>query len=237
VIVGSTLAGPAAIRPGRTVACGDDRQADGIREQVSRAYRKTPERLRPASVTVHLKPDVSAGVARIRGIEFHRASRSLLVERAPEEPSAWLHELAHVRMGARLPAGPLGRRLFAALEEGIADYQAACISGSTLVGGVRDLERPPRLRAEHWASLALPRLSFDPHRIGWPLAARFYRIEPRPGTLLDDLVACMARTLPPTVPDTPGALIDAWLGGCPPRSRDRIRSALRGWLPGELWDG
>ncbi len=247
VMLGSVFVDPASIKAGRIAACGDEPDVDRVIEQVSQAYLKTPKRLRPSSVTIHLDPRTANEVAPTRGIEFHRPSRSLLVPRAAVPPapvagasadhSAWLHELAHVRMGARLPSGIVGQRLFAALEEGIADYHAASVSGTGAVGGVRDLDRPPRLPPGKWESLALPQLSFEPQRLGWGLAARLYKTEPRPGHLLYDLFACMERRLPENTADTPAALIEAWLRGCPARSRDAIRAALQGWLPRGLMGG
>jgi hypothetical protein len=237
VYVDSSLTGRATLRSGQIAVRGDGDEVDRILTDAARVYSSIPSRLRPDRVEIHLRPRSPEGVPPVKGIEFHRSSRSILVGRTTVDRTAWLHEMAHVRMGAPQHPGRFQRRIFAALEEGIADYFSSSIADTALLGGIRNLDHPPRWTAGDWESAAIERLSFDPQKLGWVLAARLRELERRPGPLLEDLITCMSRSTEASADETLSASIDAWLRGCPERSRDRIRTVLQGWIPAELSAG
>jgi hypothetical protein len=234
------------IAPGAAVTC---ERALAAHRPVVLALQRTPATLRPARVLLHLDPRLEAGAPPLRGLEVQRETAALLIESAAlpglasrdGSESLWLHELAHVRAAGARPRAELARRLFAALEEGIADYSAAVVAGSPRVGAegleLRDLSAPPALRASEWAMLALPS-AFEPHRFGWTLAAELYRTEARPGALLEDVLDALAAREPwPEAANTPGAALDELVGRCRERSRAAFAGALARWLPRELQQG
>lgn len=173
-------------------------------------------------------------------VELDRGGGSLLIRQGAERlpTSVWLHELGHARMLGARPTAPLAARVLHAIDEGAADYFAACLGRDPRVGDaseLRDLRQPPRVDASEWATLALP-LLFDAHRMGWALAARLYEAEPEPGPLLGALAACLdGPSELATCADTPAAAVRALLKACHAgRERERISSVLAAWLPAEL---
>lgn len=200
------------------------------REKLATVLTRIPAPLAPRNVTF--------AWARVRGIEFDTQRRSLVLsaEAGQLSEELWLHELAHVRMQGARPSAPLAKRLLSALEEGVADYYAAAIAGTSKVGAdgeVRDLAQPPRLDDTDWMRLALS--SFEPHRLGWAFGAELYRSEARPGALLEDAVACFdGESALGAAPDSTSAAVAALLAECPERSRDRLRRLLSDWLPSEI---
>jgi len=232
------------IEAGPLVACESNPRP--YRAAVS-ALSRAPAALRPARVVLHLLPELEPAAPALRGVETHRASGELLVGSQPgdelsaSELTLWLHELAHVRARGARPSSPVPARLVGALEEGVADYFAAAVAGSSRVGvsGVelRDLELPPALRASEWAALAVPG-AFDAHRFGWVLAAGLYRNEPRAGALLEDTLSTLARSDAwPANATTPRGAVAELLRRCPERSRNAFDQALLRWLPPELYQG
>lgn len=224
VLVESRVSGD-RLSGGRAAVCGDGPAAQALLARARRMRDRIDPPLRPQRVDVHL---VAAG----RGLEYHRRGHALLAspDAVQLHDSVWLHELAHVRMG-RSPRGDgFARAWQEALEEGIADYHAAAVSGQPQLGpfgnrrrSKRDLARAPPVAAGDWESLALPNVDFDPHRLGWSFAGAAWRAEPRSGELLADLLACGEQPVP-----------SHWLQSCPVRSRARIEALLRGWMPAEL---
>jgi hypothetical protein len=197
-----------------------------------------PTRLAPERVVLDWEPSVAPGVPRVRGIEFHTQSGSLLLSSSAPDLSreAWLHELGHVRMQGARPRTPLARRLLQAIEEGFADYYAAAVAGTPRVaaeGEARDLSQPPRTDETDWMRLTLE--SFEPHRLGWALASELYRREARAGALLEDAVACLDGPSPlDRLPESAAAAVRGLLAECPERSRDSLSQALGAWLPAEI---
>ncbi|HEX2871043.1 MAG TPA: hypothetical protein VHP33_07305 [Polyangiaceae bacterium] len=205
-----------------------------VEAALSRALSQVPVEHRPAALRLD-----GQNPARAASVEFDFASGALLLGPGAEDlpSSVWLHELGHARMRGARPHGVLGGRLFRAIDEGAADYFAACVSGSPRLGDareLRDLTAPPPVTPSEWATLALPS-GFDAHRMGWALAARLYAAEPRRGPLLDALVACLdGESGLASAADTPAATIQALLQACPASARDRISNVLADWLPTAL---
>lgn len=208
-------------------------QYEQVEAALSRALSQVPVELRPTALRLDGHTPARAAV------EFDFASGALMLGPGAEDlpSSVWLHELGHARMGGARPHGVLGGRLFRAIDEGAADYFAACVSGSPRLGDareLRDLTAPPAVAASEWATLALPS-GFDAHRMGWALAARLYAAEPRRGRLLDALVACLdGESGLDRAADTPAATVQALLQACPADGRERISQVLADWLPAAL---
>jgi hypothetical protein len=209
-------------------------QYEQVEAALSRALSQVPVELRPTDLRLD-----GQNPARAVSVEFDFASGALLLGPGAEDlpSSVWLHELGHARMRGARPHGVLGGRLFRAIDEGAADYFAACVSGSPRLGDareLRDLTAPPAVAASEWATLALPS-GFDAHRTGWALAARLYAAEPRRGPLLDALVACLDdESELDRAADTPAATVQALLQACPVNGRERISQVLAEWLPAAL---
>jgi hypothetical protein len=239
VYAGSRLRSDGGIDLGERVACSS---VPSLFAGLGRALERAPEHLRPLRVTLHLRPELPRDAPPVSGVEVHRPSGSLLLGNEAEvpTPSIWLHELAHLRMSGTRPRGALAARLFRALEEGVADYYAALLSGSSRIGAAaeeRDLAHPPVLGASHWAKLAVPR-AFDDHDFGWNLASRLFREAPRDLALLQDLVTALAVNDPwPATAETPQASLAEFVRRCPPRSRDAIQRLLASWVPSEIYRG
>jgi hypothetical protein len=243
----ATLRANGHVSGGRIPGCSDSAEAWQIYRQAHAARSLTPEGLRPASVTVLLDPRLPQTAEPVRGVELHQASSTVLVQAGTASqlvPSVWLHEFAHLRARGPRPTSLLARRIYAALDEGVADYYAAAITGRPALGGQhgalqgRHLEHPPPHSAYGWASVAIPVLRFDPHEMGWQLAARFWRAEPAAGELLADLVAGLASHAPlPTAEAGLWQVLQSFWQRCPARSRARIRAELSAWVPAELRRG
>ena len=202
------------------LACATDASPDprSILESV-------PERFRPERVRIEID-------ARQSRIAARPESGTIVVSPAARElhRSVWLHELAHLAAHGPRPTKQPARRLARAIDEAVADYYAGAIAESPLVGP-RDLTRPPDLPHEAWAMLGLP--GFDPHVFGWKLAALWWRMEPFPGPLLEDLLACLSSGVLATE-QSPAGVLRALATRCPVQSRDRIARSLGEWVPSEL---
>jgi hypothetical protein len=204
------------------------------------AITLTPDKLRPSSVVIHLDPALPPSAPAIDVIEVHRPSGSVLVSSRDVDQvqvSMWLHEFSHLRMLGARPAGKAGSQLIEAVEEAVADYYAATIQGSALLGssarGQRDLNSVP-LASHGWEALAIDSLHFDPHEVGLGLSSRLWRLSKKPGLLLEDLITCMKEARFGEV-DSPRLVLASWLAACPERSRERIDQQLREWIPSELY--
>jgi hypothetical protein len=122
------------------------------------------------------------------------------------------------------------------LDEGVADYAASLATEGSIVGDPihgprRDLERPPRLSVEGWASLAAAGSPFDPHLLGWDLAAALHARAPRDRALRDDLAVAAGDA------DAEGdvrAILASFARACPLRSREKLHRALADFVPSEL---
>jgi hypothetical protein len=234
--VGSSLLADGTLAAGRRGACDESAPAARVLSAAHMAAARVPRELLPERIVVHLDPGLPAGAARLRALETHVDSRSVFVDGASPlllEPSAWLHEFGHlVSQGAR-PRGRAERRIFAVIEEGVADYYAAAVGGAARVGSdriERDLEHPPRIEPERW--LDLLRSSFDPHPFGWALAGALWRSEREPGPLLADLIAGLSRPTPLAAAVradsevAPAQVLRAFALRCPERSRAAIAAAI-----------
>jgi hypothetical protein len=211
--------------------CDEDRVATGAFVVADRLLESLPATLRPGHVVLELQP-----VGR-RFEAVPRRSLLIVSERFADAPAgAWLHEIAHLSAHGPRPRTPAARRLAAAIDEGVADYFAAALTHSPLVGrGLaeeRDLTRPPPLPEAAWAGLALD--DFDPHRFGWKLAALLWQAEPAAGPLLEDCVLCLSGGAL-AGSESPAAVLGALSRSCPARSRELLTATLRSWAPAELF--
>jgi hypothetical protein len=212
-------------------------EARMVAASAAQALARVPASLRPDRLVLELEPRLSGGEPKVEGVEYHR-SGALLIGAGSESVGLeqWLHEIAHVRLAGTRPSGKLARRLIDAVEEGVADYFAASVANTPLLGEAprqRNLREPPAIGASEWASLAFD--GFDTHRMGWVLAAELYRLDPSAGELLEDSVACLDHeSALQSVDDSPAAAISALLSACPERSRARLSRAFRNWLPPQL---
>jgi hypothetical protein len=175
------------------------------------------------------------------GIQAYPASGTIVVHGAAlgnAERTSWLHELLHLSAVGARPPGPVGARLMAAIDEGVADFGAAAFSGSTTVGSEssgesRDLLAPPLIGESEWAYLALPSAPWRAHRMGWSLASALLR-EGAPPSFATDVVSSLANPAPFLTTDTPRAVLGEWISRCPPGSRAALRRAVARWVPPEL---
>lgn len=236
--VGSRLT-PESINPGSVPRCEDDARALDAFEAASRARNQLPAGLAPTTITLHLGPN---GV-RPMGIEFHEATGSLLVERNPAaavDQTVWLHELTHVRSRGARPAALAARRVYRALEEGVADYVASVVAGTPGLGRdasgnvVRDLTSPPEKTTREWSLLALPKAPFDAHSLGWQLAAELHRRAPKSIAVAEDLVTALATSEPMQQVTTPAQALQELSRRCPERSRGLVDAAVRSWVFAEV---
>lgn len=231
VRIGSFLLPQGELEPGRALEASELRRYPELRS-LTAALARVPSPL----VASPLWVDVGLS-QRTSRLEFHARSGSLLIrsDAASLPISVWLHELGHARLRGTRPNAELPSRLLNAIDEGAADYFAACLSGSPRLGDateLRDLSAPSPIGDSEWASLAFP--SFDPHRVGWALAARLYAEEPQPGPLLDAVVACLDGDSALDAVDSPASAVQTLLDACPAASRARISRTLRSWLPPQL---
>jgi hypothetical protein len=203
-------------------------------QEASAALTAIPREFAPFAVILELYPKRAPGVPAISGVECHGESGTLLLgDTASQLPkSVWLHELAHVRLHGARPSAMLAKRVITALEEGVADDYAAVLGGSPVLGfgaEQRDLRQPPGVGPSDWASLAFP--DFDPHRLGWALAAALYAAEPRAGTLLEEAIACLDGPGPLHDASSPASAVASLLASCPEPGRQRFSALLSDWLP------
>lgn len=234
---GSSLLASGELRPGTELP--RERAAESAAAQrVSELLAQIPARFAPAALTLELDPALGAGVPPLRGVECHAQSAALLVsadaERLPD--SVWLHELAHVRLQGARPRTVLARHVLEALEEGVADYYAAAIGGTPVLGPSeqqRDLRQASPAGPSEWASLAFP--GFDPHHLGAALGATLYAAEPRPAELLGEAIACLDGDSALRDTERPGPAIEALLAACPEREKARFSSLIHDWFPAELF--
>ena len=226
---------------GRLPRCGDGAFATRTFIDVHRALDSVPVELgRPKQIDVRIERgrDEISYDAEKGAIFVHPRAGDELVH------SVWLHEIAHVIVRGGRPERDPGRRVMAAVEEGVADWLAASVSASPELGrvhasgAVRDLRSPPPRSSTDWALLALPGIEKDVHELGWQLAALLFRAEPTPGPLLNDVVRALADPAAFRGPsDTPGGALEAFVLRCPQRSRQRLRDVLVAWVPRELFPG
>ncbi len=231
---------PDAVVGGTEVGC-EDEDAARVVVALHEIVGSLPTASRPRLV-VELDPVVEMGQAPVTHVEAHRTAGALLVGRSVAgsiHRTAWLHEIAHVRMERAPVSEPVAERLLSAAEEGVADYYAAAHAGTPHLrrgGGaiVRDLERPPRLTALDWASLSGVAPGWDPHRAGWALASGAWAARGADPDLAEDLVASLAVQARGTSGDAPAATLGAWVERCPRSSRGLLRAIVHDWVPAEL---
>lgn len=244
VYVESRVERDGAIRSGRVPTCGDGAAATARFLSAHDALERTPPTLRPKHVVVHVAPALPRDAPPLGAIETHQTSGSVLVtgDRAVHlTQPMWLHEYGHLLMlGQKPKRGTAAASIFDAVEEGVADYYAACVQESPDLGAggdgslSRDLRSRPHGVAAGWDALALADRRFEVHRFGWDLAARLWKREPRRGPLLEDLLRCVADARFTTGATPPSAVAGALLNACPERSRDAFETVLAAWLPPAL---
>ena len=208
------------------LACAADAPPSDLRT----ILEGVPERFRPEHVVVEIDPRQTGVVARPE-------TGSVLVSprRRGLDRDVWLHEIGHLVAHGPRPEAETARRLARAIDEAVADYYAATLTGSPVVGTgaseARDLSDAPALRDEAWALLGLPR--FDPYPFGWALAGIWWRMDPFAGALLEDLLSCLSSAVF-AGRRTPRDVVHALAERCPARSRARIARSLAEWIPSEL---
>jgi hypothetical protein len=211
---------------GRVPSCDEDREATEIFLRVDHWLDK-------------LRPPLAPGFVRLElggALEARPELGTLVLSRTGSSDGVVLHELAHLAAHGSRPRARAARRLAAAIDEGVADYFAAALTGSPRIGPpdgrVRDLSELPPFSDAEWALLALD--AFEPHRFGHRLAALLWQAEPFAGALLEDFVTCLASSALDGA-ETPGALLGALERSCPARSQPRIAALLRSYAPEELF--
>jgi hypothetical protein len=231
---GSRLRADGVLETGARVGCDHSRTAARVIVSANAALQLAPHHLRPERVAVHIDPALPSASATPGPLETHEESASLFARSAGAanlDASIWLHEFAHLQARGARPRGRIERRIYGAIEEGVADYYAAVIGGDARLSaeqGGRDLERPSGVPAEYWVTLLAP--VFDPHPFGWELGAALWKLEPKPGPLLEDLLAALSARTEATEPaagePTPARVARSFVLRCPLRSRAAITGAL-----------
>ena len=129
--------------------CSESTEAARVTLAARAALALVPRELRPERVVVHLDPALPRGAPALGALETHVESASLFARSSSTselEPSILLHEFAHLRARGARPQDRAGRRIFAAIEEGVADYYAAVITGSARLSVVG---RGSRFSSDH----------------------------------------------------------------------------------------
>jgi hypothetical protein len=156
----------------------DDPRVRAILPTFVRAIERVPAGLLRHPVELFLDPRVVDGPP-VREIETH-ASGGLLAasgSRALSDESIVLHELFHVAVSRERPSDARRARIFEALEEGLADYFAASVTGRSEVGSTdgRETRRltPRRSATElEWVTTATGQIG--PHALGHALASELW---------------------------------------------------------------
>jgi hypothetical protein len=235
------------------LSCGELAPADAAAlSAVETRLRALPPAAREVVGPFRLRMWRAPG-ARVGEPHVAAATGDLIVD--PRSPAVadltiWLHELAHVaihaplraeRRGGGREAAPLWReRLQAAIEEGVADYFAACAGSTTRLGAIdgrepRDLAEAPvdePASAAAWETLPFPGADFEPHRLGASLASLAFRDH---GVDLDlALVAVRSvRQVDGTKANSPRALVYEIAQRGAPRAPE-LHLLFQRWLPPPL---
>lgn len=227
VLVGSALRADGSVTAGSVPRC--DARADAtfaflVLRDAARASRWPDAPM----VVAHFAPSGT-----LSGPRAHRPSAELLLPPGPLDVSVVAHELAHVVILHRRQSAPrseIGRRLLSSIDEGVADYASAVATSRTVVGGQggpsRDLGRPPRVSVEGWASLASLSTAFDPHVLGWDLAALLVARGGLDRALRDDVALAASAAVGEDVSD----LLSSFVHACPSRSRSLLASVVTEWF-------
>jgi hypothetical protein len=236
---GSSLQGD-DVELGEIPRCAASSKATRVYLLAHRVLQDVPADLRPAHVVIHVGPKLEAAAPPIHVAEVHRATKSILINAddvAKLDSSTLLHELAHLQMAAIHPAPGIASRLVASLEEGIADYYAATIGGSAVLGtgpAARNLNQRPVWLRGGWTKLGQPREPWSAQQQGWDLGALLWQHEKRPGPLLRDLISCMKEARIETG-ESVEDIVSAWLGTCPSRSQSLIDEFMHRWIPQAMY--
>jgi hypothetical protein len=176
VKVGATVTDRGVVG-GVSAGC-DDPRVRALLPTFVRAIERTPAGFLRGRVALYLDPRVADGPP-VREIETH-ASGVLLAasaSRALSDESIVLHELFHVAVSRARPSDAHRARIFQALEEGLADYFAASVTGRSEIGSTdgRETRRlAPRRRATEleWVTTATGQVA--PHALGHALATELW---------------------------------------------------------------
>jgi hypothetical protein len=241
VYLGSSL-DAGELRAGEIPSCSTQAEATEIYSLAARALDLIPDDLRPAEVTIHVNPGRSAKTPPIDVSEVHRKTRSILIdarELSRIDLSTLLHEIAHVQMASRAPKGVIASRLEESLGEGIADYYAAAIQKSPLLGkkegkAARDLGKRPIWLRGGWSRLRRASEPWAAHEQGWALGALLWEQDASAGPLLRDLVTCMQNARLESS-ESVAEVMDQWLRSCPEASRETIAELVDRWIPSSMY--
>lgn len=221
------------LQRGRVARCSEVPRIAPVARTVQDAVAAIPLELRPQRITVHYAPNAT-GVAPVQDVSVDRDTGDVLLSkeaRGAFEVSIWLHELAHARARPRYSGhNALEKRVLSAIEEGVADYFAAVLSGSPSIGTAgrrRRLDGPLTGRAETWLTVVWR--DFDPHVLGGELAAILWRLAPRAGPLLNDTLLCLADFEASGEFAAPWPMLSKLSSTCPSRSRPLLVRAFERW--------
>jgi hypothetical protein len=158
-----------------------------------RAIERVPVGFLRRPVELYLDPRVVDGPS-VREIETYASGELLAASasRALSDETIVFHELFHVAVSRERPSDQRRARIFRALEEGLADYFAASITGRSEIGSVdgRETRRLTPLRRAtelEWVTTATGQV--EPHALGHSLASELWHAwgaDTRRATLLAD---------------------------------------------------
>lgn len=239
VVLGSRVANDGTLVRGHVATCREDAAATALFERVRTLVRESGPAGTPF-VVVHYAPG-GDGVTAPSRAETHATSGQILVARGePPDDGILIHELVHARLArTEERETPVGvARLRAVLEEGVADYAAAVTRETPVVGDPtrgpsRDLAHPPKASESTWIGLGAPNAGFDPHELGFSLAAKLYVKAPKDRSVRDDLYRCFEGAPGKTIRET----LARWVLACPARHRELVTDVLRDWAPPEVLGG
>jgi hypothetical protein len=177
----------------------DDPRLRALLPTFVRVIERVPPGFLRRPVELYLDPRVADGPP-VREIETH-ASGGLLAasaSRALSDESIVLHELFHVAVSRERPSDARRARIFRALEEGLADYFAASITGRSEIGSAdgRETRRLTPLRRAtelEWVTTATGQVA--PRALGHSLASELWHAwgaDPRRATLLAECLRAPA---------------------------------------------
>jgi hypothetical protein len=237
VLVASELAADGTLRAGRIAGTGDGAGATTSFRVVRDLMRASEWDVAPV-VVVHHAPRLAPGVSMIGPVTHEGSAGLLLPDGASANETVLAHELSHVAILTRRTGradGGVAPRVVAVIDEGVADFAASVATktssiGDPAFGPTRDLSRAPRVSVEGWASLASLGTAFDPHLLGWDLAAALHAKARGSREVREDVTLAAAGVFGTTIHE----ILSSFVERCPERSRAIVRAAVKEWVPEEF---